>query len=315
MSGWARRALILPVEASSLRAPPARLVIAKFLSTSDNGLVTTTPGKRPGRPKRQPLDAVRTIWWYWVVRERSGLSESKLEAQFDEVDRKSLGKHRSTRWNKYKFGRSSPSTELLQAVDSAYKGTRTAYEHDLWLLAASSELPPSELRQVAERLPEHLRKLILADGAPSGCAFWLRQASDWIEVVSQVGDPREAKQSVGATCCFLLLMSRLAVLRQDEDLHFHSYRGIARLLAWPGSAHLHHTVALLVAVLVRDWAATQYRSPGTRTVMDELLRTTSGPRPPWISEQMSLPLATRPNTSGLTESLSKYFWIADWLAR
>ena len=271
--------------------------------------------KRRGRPKRPAIEAVRTVWWYWSVRDASGLSESKLEAQFDKVDRKALNKHRSTRWNKYKFGRSSPSPELVESVDSVLKGSRGVYDHDLWLLAASTELQPGQLRQIAERLPRDFRDLVVADDVPAECEFWMRQGVDLIAATIEASEPGRPKAPAGTTACFLLLLARLSVLIQDEDLHFHAYRGIARLTAWRAKEHLRPVLAMLVAVLIRDWSGTQYRSPISRDVMNDLKKIRSGPLPPWVAEQMSLPLAKRESTAGpFDPSLARYFWMAEKLA-
>lgn len=293
--------------------PPARNCLFSIYTTEWG--VPTNVIKRRGRPKRSAIEAVRTIWWYWTVRTWSKLSETKLENEFDQLDRVASDKHRSTRWNKYKFGKSSPSPGLLDAVDAVYRGTRAAYEHDLWRLAESSVFEPDELRQIAARLPEVFKRLVLADDVPDACAFWLRQGVDLSQAAAQVSDPQSKQASVVVTVCFLLLIARLAVLLQDEDMHLHAYRGIARLTTWSGDETFHKVLALLVAVLLQEWSATEYRNPTSKALMEEMMAIDSGTRPPWLPEQRKLKLGVESSDDGLLgEALSKYFWMATKLA-
>lgn len=153
-----------------------------------------------------------------------------------------------------------------------------------------------------------------AEDVPAGCEFWLRQDVDLIAAVESISSTNPLA-SVGATCCALLLLARMAVLLQNEDLHFHAHRGIARLTRWRGKSILRPAQTLLVAVLIRDWATTQYRNPTTRAVLDDLNRVRSGPRAPWTPVQMSLSLATTSDSSSVLDSgLVRYFWMAAKLA-
>lgn len=164
--------------------------------------------RRRGRPRRTAIEAVRTIWWYWVVRQISGLSESKLEAQFDELGRGALEKHRSTRWNKYKFGRSSPSAKLRDAVEEAYSGSRAAYDHDLWVLAATPHPAASVLMAIARRLPDPLRAVLVAEDVPAGCEFWLRQDVDLMAAVDEMSTQNQRTSFVSVRRTHLELRSR-----------------------------------------------------------------------------------------------------------
>lgn len=115
-------------------------------------------------------------------------------------------------------------------------------------------------------------------------------------------------------CCALLLIARMAVLLQNEDLHFHAHRGIARLTRWRGRSIVRPAQSLLVAVLIRDWEATQYRNPTTRAVLDGLRKVRAGPRAPWEPAQMSLPLAEVNGSGDIGSGLVRHYWMAVKLA-
>lgn len=277
--------------------------------------MSAKPSRPRGRPKRPPIEAVRTIWWYWSVRNRSGLSESKLEAKFDDKDRKALGMHRSTRWNKYKFGRSNPSAELLAAVDAVYTGTKAAYDHDMWALASNPRLAISDLAFIAQRLPAAVRERFVADGMVTDRVFWLRQDTDFSKLCDELSVDRPFSMWIADTCAALLLVAQLSVHLQDENIHFAAYRGIARLAKWRLVERLAPASALLVAVLMQGWADMQYRDPTKIAVMESLKKLRRGPRPPWMPAQATLHLVESSEKRTADDlQLAKYYWAAVRLA-
>ena len=246
---------------------------------------------------------------------RSGLSESKLEAKFDKKDRKALGMHRSTRWNKYKFGRSDPSTDLLDAVDAVYEGTKAAYDHDIWALASNAHWAVPDLALFAHRLPAKARERFLPDDSAPKLEFWLRQDTDFSKLCDELVARKPMSMPIADTCAALLLVAHLSVHLQDEDLHFAAYRGIAQLAKWPMDEELKPATALLVAVLMQGWADTQYRDPAKIAVLATLKKLRRGPRPPWLPAQAKLHLVESSERQTDSElQLEKHYWAAMRLA-
>lgn len=277
--------------------------------------MASASSKPRGRPRRAAIEPVRTIWWYWTVRLLSGLSESKLEAKFDQIDRKRLGLHRSTRWNKYKFGRSTPSVDLLEAVDAIYPGTRQAYDHNLWSLAANPHQSVPELFEYAKSLPTQIRCRLLPDRLLEGCEFWLRQDTDLSKLCEELSNPLVDSGSIADVVCTFVLLARLAIHLQDEDLHFNAHRAIAKVATWRHRRDIPPVVSLLVANLICAWINTKYRDPTKYVVLIGLRKVREGPPPPWLSEQAALDLSVSSEKRTAYETdLARHYWVALQLA-
>lgn len=76
---------------------------------------------RTGRPKRGPIEAIRTKAWFAYVKERAGVSSAYAVA---EIFKAKKDKH----FEKYQRGTISPNDYSLKIVDGMWPGTRDVYE-------------------------------------------------------------------------------------------------------------------------------------------------------------------------------------------
>jgi len=128
---------------------------------------------------------VRVVTWYYAVRRLSKWSETKLEIYFDKLDRAGLGRHRGSRWNKYKAGITTPSRELVEQVGRAFKGTLEVFDHPVWLLASSERLGTPALRDLVLALPRDISGHIVRPGATATSDFWVSNDLDHQAIAAQ----------------------------------------------------------------------------------------------------------------------------------
>ena len=269
-----------------------------------------------GRPRRQPIDIVRTVYWYEFVKQASRLSESKLEIKFDELDREARGMHRGSRWNKYKFGSSSPSRELIERVELAFAGTQALYDHVLWDLVSGQRLRPAELRVAIARLPGKVARLFIDPSATQDSPFWLLLGFNYQDVIRSL----VKLMKNGRLDHFFLVAALIAIAhdgsnRQFELQHFEAHVMLAKSalgyrfpvgspLAWR-----------LEAMVFGKWLETDYRDASLRKIVADLRGLESGPSPPWLIPQQSLPLGKlNPMKVKMEEWEAKAFWTASKLA-
>ncbi|MDN3922557.1 hypothetical protein [Roseateles violae] len=265
-----------------------------------------------GRPKRSPLEVARTAAWFEFVRIISGWTGSRLEKHFDERDQAARDRHRGTRWNKYKFGRTSPARSLLERVDQRFPKTLAAYDHVVWDLAGTPSTSAGDLRAMAGRLPQEVSTLFLDPQASATSPFWLRQDFNHRSVIVAVCDLFDARQ-IGhfEVVAALLTVAHDALLRQLERQHFETYIAIAHKargyalgpgvpLAWR-----------LEAFIFGSWLKTEYRDPEIREKMALLRSVEEGPHPPWLQQQRPLAFAReKPRLDQRGEEERKAFWAA-----
>lgn len=268
-----------------------------------------------GRPPRPQIEVVRVVTWYYAVRKASKWSETKLEIYFDKLDRSSLGRHRGSRWNKYKAGITTPSRDLVEQVGRAFKGTIEVFDHPVWLLASSERLGVPVLRDLVLALPRDIAAHLVRPGAVATSEFWVRNDLDHEAVAAQFlqshGKQAAAHLSVVAG---LLALAHDAKVRQLESQHFAMHLAVAAIAAHAEqikddkfSARLSWR---LEALVLQRWLDTEYTEPRYRAAIGELRAISSGPLVPWASVQGSLKLGRGPSkkeAADLQNSLG--YWV------
>jgi hypothetical protein len=238
--------------------------------------------REAGRPSRPSIEIARTAWWYAAVRAASGWTEVKLERYFDETGREAMGIRRGSRWNKYRFGRSSPKRKLLERVNERFPGTLNIYEHGVWRLAGSDEVSPLELRRLAQHLPQPLVELIVDRNAPEHSPFWLLPDFSHRVVIGAVASSQPSLNlyhldAVSA----LLVLARDGLQRQQERQHYEAYVAMAHQACRFYREIKHPIVWRLEANLFNAWLATEYKTAEFRATLSALRRVSSGNPTPW----------------------------------
>jgi hypothetical protein len=233
--------------------------------------------RKPGRPVRSPIDPIRTAAWadaIWGHR-----------LAYRPATIKGLGKaiacadpaRQAARWYKYMRGITTPSKEIVQAVDKRLRGSAQLFDHPLWQLAESQSLAPWELRSLVLRMGEFAGRVadprVLTE---STSPFWRVADFDHREVISSVLDA--CAQERGGWLQYLGLAATLVVLIHDAEhaqrqvQHFEAHVGLVRHLQLVRQKGLLSAdcVGKVEAILVERWLSTQYRQPRLRELMKHL---------------------------------------------
>ena len=250
--------------------------------------------KRTGRPPRASIDVVRTIFWYWWVLETSQWSEYKLEVIFDEKDRRALGLHKGSRWNKYKFGKASPSRRLLEEVDQKFPGTLRCYDHPLWTLANEERIAATDLRSLMEQMPREMVAGLVDVDSPAGSPFWVREEAQSDELIkSMLALQSKPKLGYYAVMAGLLLLIHDSTNRQKEMQHFESHVAMAYAATnLPRNVSSETYAWRMESLVLGRWLQTEYKNKRLRDVVDQMRGLKSGPQPPWGPRQSSLALGS-----------------------
>jgi hypothetical protein len=245
-----------------------------------------------GRPPRDPAEVVRVITWYYAVREISKLSETKLEIEFDKLDRVAQKKHRGSRWNKYKSGVSNPGAELVLAVEREYNGTKAIYEHPVWALASKTNWEQPVLKTLLEALPPGIARIFVCKDVPAATQFWMQSNIDYEFVLALMTetakDSRSVHNRLSCVACVLALIE-FARIHHLEDMHFECHHYLARTAEqwYPPESEVMLQWRLESAVMDR-WLDTEYTNNIYRHQIAPMRIATVGPRPPWTPQQTSL---------------------------
>lgn len=214
------------------------------------------------------MEVARTARWYDFVRETSGWSELRLEVAYDKLDRPEGKAHRSSRWNKYRFGRASPGRELLLRVEQTFPGTLAFYDHPMWELAARRTMSSQELRNLIRRLPWIQAELVDPESRPES-QFWVRSDSDHRSMVrAMLALERTEPYGHSGALAGLLSLIHDAVNRQREEQHFDCH--VALALAASYGYHLYPNAVYtwrLESIVLGRWLETEYRRTQFREVV------------------------------------------------
>lgn len=273
-----------------------------------------------GRPSRTALEAVRVVIWYYEVRRLSGLSESKLEVAFDQLNRVELGRHGGSRWNKYKAGITTPGQDMLRTVGNYYSGAYNIFHHPVWALAADGEIGWASLRGQVARLPVELQVLFVRKEAPTECDFWIIEELDHRAVIDQLLKWfMEGYVSRLTALAALLVLIHDGQLRQREAQHFDSHVAVSVVAALQEPARDDEFAAFtawrLESILLQRWVRTQYADAERLRRISELCAISSGPLVPWAHPQASLKLGRGPNKKEVADlQASKGYWVGQRVA-
>lgn len=268
-----------------------------------------------GRPPRPQIEVVRVVTWYYAVRKASKWSETKLEIYFDKLDRSSLGRHRGSRWNKYKAGITTPSRDLVAQVGRAFKGTLEVFDHPVWRLASSERLGTPDLRDLVMALPRETAAQFVRPGATATSDFWVRNELDHQAVAAQfLQSHREQAGTHLSVMAGLLALAHDAKARQLESQHFAIHLAIAAVGAHAEQIEDEKFRAWLSwrleALVLQRWLDTEYTEPRYRDAIGELRAISSGPLVPWAPVQGSLKLGRGPNKKEAADlQNSRGYWV------
>lgn len=228
-----------------------------------------------GRPRRSPIEEVRTAAWFDDVMDRAiTKTTAELERKFATTPAKPESEKRPSRWAKYRYGATSPSAELVDRVNRSYLRGKEVYNHPLWELASSEALSPSDLRELVSQVEDYGPLMCNVSAVRSGSSlFWLPAHFDYRAVIHKVefdatSPVRHQSSYLGrlATLCGLV---HDAAIRQRQEQHFEAHVALARHggLALRASKARHWHGKLEALLLVR-WLGTEYQDPQLRRLLE-----------------------------------------------
>jgi hypothetical protein len=273
--------------------------------------------KQRGRPAREPMEVARTARWYDFVRETSNWTEFKLEVTFDKLDRQEGKKHRSSRWNKYRFGRASPGRELLLRVEERFPGTLGAYDHPMWELATRRTMSSQEFRNLIRRLPWIQAALVDPESRPESL-FWIRCDSDHRSMVrAMLALERTEPFGHSGALTGLLALIHDAVNRQREEQHFECHVALAKAASYGYGLHPNAVYTWrLESIVLGRWLETEYTRRQFREVVESMRRVAKGPVPPWMPKQPALGLVEPSAHRNAAERQERRgFWVGQKLLK
>lgn len=224
-----------------------------------------------GRPKRSPIEEVRTAAWFDAVMAKAVTqTTAELERKFGSIPAGGASDKRPSRWAKYRSGTTSPPTELVHRVDRSYLGGKAVYNHPLWQLAAPGTLSPGELRDLLSQFEDYRPLLCDARAMRSGeSLFWLPAHFDYRRVIFKVesglGSPVQHPSRYLERLAVLCGLIHDAAIRQQQNQHFEAHVALARqggvALRTPGARSWH---GKLEALLMVRWLSTEYQDAELR---------------------------------------------------
>lgn len=258
------------------------------------------PTTRRGRPPRAQIEVIRVVTWYYAVRRASRWTERHLETHFDKLDRVGLGRHRGSRWNKYKAGITTPRQDLLAQVERKFKGTRQVFDHPVWSFAASTNISARDLGELIAALPPDVAELFCRHDAKPGNDFWMRSDLDHRTVIEQIQHRYRGDEVTHLTALSgLLAQVHISRIRQQEDAHFEAHLAVVSVASAEADRRRDKFSDLcswrLESLLLDKWLDTEYTVPAFREAIRALRAITSGPPAPWVPRQTSLKLGRGPN--------------------
>lgn len=224
-----------------------------------------------GRPKRSPIEEVRTAAWFDAVLDKAVTpTTAELERKFAANAAEAGSGKRPSRWAKYRYGTTSPPDELVLRVDRSYLGGKWAYNHPLWQLAAPGLLSPTELRDQVSRIADYGPLLcnvraVRSDASP----FWLPARFNYRLVLHRIestsSSPARHLSSYLDRLAALCGLIHDAAIRQQQDQHFEAHVALARqggMAQKSPGAKLWH--GKLEALLMLRWLETEYQDADLR---------------------------------------------------
>lgn len=156
---------------------------------------------------RDYVDEARTIAWFYVVARASKLHLRELDRQF--------GTGTSGAWSKYRYGRLSPSSERINAVERVYPGTQRYFEAPLWRLIRPELLGGISPRRAFEWLLPPLRDRFMVRGAAEEDVFWRKPSDLGRDLSHLLAEAEKPGKSLDVATALAALFHE-AVLMQDK---------------------------------------------------------------------------------------------------
>lgn len=158
--------------------------------------------KTRGRPRRDPVETLRTQVWYLKLVEISKLGPRGLERAFKGAPSSSL-------ISKYKAGTVSPGNSVVGQADKLFKGSGRSFNHPLWRLLGGDLLTLAEQKASFLALGPNAKKYFVRSDETYNL-FWRTPKISGQPYI----DAFHLKCSEDALASFLLLLEE-SIIRQS----------------------------------------------------------------------------------------------------
>lgn len=152
----------------------ARLSLAQFAEAAQLPLT----GETRGRPRRHAVDALRTVYWFYLVRERTKLlSAYALERHFEPgsfiPSADGVEVQRRNKWRQYRVGQHVPAGPLTLHVEREVSGTAAALNAPLWTVLRRPCGTVADAGRCVQLLTPSLQAALADRTAVTGRAPWM----------------------------------------------------------------------------------------------------------------------------------------------
>ena len=129
---------------------------------------------KPGRPKRNPIDVLRTKVWFYAVKARSGLPSAyaiELAIEPSIVKHKEAGVVRPRKWDGYQTGLRVPRRMVgkpysVDIADQNYPGTASYFDSPIWAVLRGDQLNQRWIDDQLKALAPAITDLLMVSAPP-----------------------------------------------------------------------------------------------------------------------------------------------------
>lgn len=129
---------------------------------------------KPGRPKRNPIDVLRTKVWFYAVKARSGLPSAyaiELAIEPSIVKHKEAGVVRPRKWDGYQTGLRVPQRMVgkpysVVIADQNYPGTASYFDSPIWAVLRGDQLNQRWIDDNLKALAPAITDLLMVSAPP-----------------------------------------------------------------------------------------------------------------------------------------------------
>jgi hypothetical protein len=129
---------------------------------------------KPGRPKRNPIDVLRTKVWIYAVKARSGLPSAyaiELAIEPSIVKHKEAGVVRPRKWDGYQTGLRVPRRMVgkpysVDIADQNYPGTASYFDSPIWAVLRGDQLNQRWIDDQLKALAPAITDLLMVSAPP-----------------------------------------------------------------------------------------------------------------------------------------------------
>ena len=145
---------------------------------------------KSGRPKRNPIDVLRTKVWFYAVKAKSGLPSSyaiELALEPSSVKRKGDGMKRPRKWDGYQTGLRVPQrmTGKPYSVDVAevqYPGTAVYFDSPIWAVLRGDQMDQWWIDDQLKAMSPEISEILNVSAPPflqeNPCLLYTSDAAD-----------------------------------------------------------------------------------------------------------------------------------------